>query len=41
LLSGNVPERYNLQMQWQLARSAREWCDFVSFDPRMQEDFQR
>ena len=22
-------------MQWQMACTKREWCDFVSFDPRM------
>lgn len=27
-------------MQWQLACSGREWCDFVSFDPRMPDGFQ-
>jgi len=35
LLSGAVPERYMLQMQWQMACSRRAWCDFVSFDPRL------
>lgn len=35
LLSREIPERYRLQMQWQLACSGREWCDFVSFDPRL------
>lgn len=35
LLSGEVPERYLLQMQWQMACSERAWCDFVSFDPRL------
>ena len=39
LLSGEVPERYVLQMQWQMACSGRAWCDFVSFDPRMPEDY--
>lgn len=37
LLSGEVPERYMLQMQWQMACSGRVWCDFVSFDPRLPE----
>jgi len=27
-----------LQMQWQLACTGREWCDFVSFDPRVGAD---
>lgn len=35
LLNGTVPEKYALQMQWQLACTGRAWCDFVSFDPRM------
>lgn len=38
LLSGKVPEKYVVQMQWQMACSGRQWCDFVSFDPRMPED---
>lgn len=37
LLSGAVPEKYLLQMQWQLACTGRQWCDFASFDPRMPE----
>lgn len=37
LLNGGVPEKYLLQMQWQLACTGRQWCDFVSFDPRMPE----
>lgn len=35
LLSGIPASRYILQMQWQMACTGREWCDFVSFDPRM------
>lgn len=38
LLSGKVPKKYITQMQWQMACTGREWCDFVSFDPRMPED---
>jgi putative phage-type endonuclease len=37
LLGGSVPEKYVLQMQWQMACTGRAWCDFVSFDPRMPE----
>lgn len=33
----SIPEKYRLQMQWQMACSGREWCDFVSFDPRLPE----
>ena len=39
LLSGEVPERYMLQMQWQMACSGRAWCDFVSFDPRLPDAY--
>lgn len=34
-LRGRIPGNYMLQMQWQMACTARVWCDFVSFDPRM------
>lgn len=38
LLGGAVPEKYLLQMQWQMAcRPEREWCDWVSYDPRLPE----
>ena len=33
----NIPGRYFTQMQWQMACTGRQWCDFVSFDPRMPE----
>lgn len=35
LLGQKVPEKYRLQMLWQMACTGRRWCDFVSFDPRM------
>ena len=38
LLSDNVPTKYITQMQWQLACTNREWCDFASFDPRLPEN---
>lgn len=38
LLSGGVPGKYVMQVQFQLACTGRAWCDFVSFDPRMPED---
>lgn len=40
LISQSVPERYMLQMQWQMVCADRQWCDFVSFDPRMPENMQ-
>lgn len=35
LLSGKIPTKYEPQMLWQMACANRQWCDFVSFDPRM------
>lgn len=35
LLAGTVPEKYYLQMQWQMICTGRKWCDFVSYDPRL------
>lgn len=40
VIAGTVPERYKPQMAWQMACTRRQWCDFVSFDPRMPEDLQ-
>lgn len=38
LFSNAHPEKYQNQIQWQLACTGREWCDFVSYDPRMPEN---
>lgn len=35
--SGEIPKKYQIQMQVQMACTGRLWCDFVSFDPRMPE----
>jgi putative phage-type endonuclease len=40
LTSGAVPEKYLLQMQFQMACVGRDWCDFASFDPRLPERMQ-
>jgi putative phage-type endonuclease len=40
LLTQTVPSKYMTQMQWQMACTDRQWCDFVSFDPRMPEHMQ-
>ena len=37
LLSKKPPSKYILQMQFQMACTGRQWCDFVSFDPRLPE----
>jgi len=35
LLNGSIAKNYLLQMQWQMECCRRQWCDFVSFDPRL------
>ena len=35
VLSQEAPAKYITQMQWQMACTGREYCDFVSFDPRL------
>ncbi len=40
LLGEAVPAKYMTQMQVQMACTGREWCDFVSFDPRLPADLQ-
>ncbi len=37
-LSGKMPACHKPQVQGQLWVSGREWCDFVSFDPRINTD---
>lgn len=33
----NIPGNYLKQMHWQMACTDREWCDYVSYDPRLPE----
>ena len=40
LLSQTVPSKYNTQMQFQLACTGRQWCDFASFDNRLPAELQ-
>lgn len=37
LLNKSIDGKYVKQMQFQMACAGRQWCDFVSFDPRMPE----
>lgn len=37
LRGGSIPDKYQLQMLWQMACTGRDWCDFVSYDPRFPE----
>lgn len=40
LNGAGIDKKYMLQMQWQMACTEREWCDFVSFDPRLPAEMQ-
>lgn len=40
LTGAGIDRKYVLQMQWQMACAEREWCDFVSFDPRLPLEMQ-
>lgn len=35
LESGTIPDKYLKQMHWQMICTGRDWCDFVSYDPRI------
>lgn len=37
LLTGEVPSEYLPQITWQLACTGRKWCDFISYDPRLDD----
>lgn len=40
LLEGKVPLDYMPQMMAEMACAEREWCDFVSYDPRLPKSLQ-
>lgn len=40
LTGAGIDRKYLLQMQWQMACTGREWCDFASFDPRLPTEMQ-
>lgn len=40
LTGAGIDRKYLLQMQWQMACAGRDWCDFVSYDPRMPVEMQ-
>ncbi len=35
-----ISDRHITQMQFQMATTGRQWCDYVSFDPRMEPKYQ-
>lgn len=40
LLGGPIADKYVKQMQFQMACAGRQWCDFVSYDPRWPVEMQ-
>jgi putative phage-type endonuclease len=40
LIKQTVPAKYVTQMMWQMSCTGRQWCDFVSYDPRLPESMQ-
>ena len=34
----SIPDKYIKQMQWQMACTETEWCDFASYDPRLPDE---
>lgn len=40
LLTGAIPGKYVTQMQWQMACTGREFCDHISYDPRLPTSMQ-
>lgn len=40
LRGSKIERKYLLQMHWQMICTGRDWCDFVSFDPRLPIEMQ-
>lgn len=40
LTGDEIDGKYIKQMQWQMACAERQWCDFVSYDPRLPVEMQ-
>lgn len=40
LLTGAIPGKYVTQMQWQMSCTGRDWCDHISYDPRLPTSMQ-
>lgn len=40
LMGGKIDKGYALQMQWQMACTGREWCDFVNFNADFPDELQ-
>jgi hypothetical protein len=39
LRENDMPEDHMYQVQWQMACTGREFCDFMSYDPRLPEKY--
>ncbi len=39
VMAGGLPDEYKVQVQGGLWVCERDWCDFVSFDPRLEHSF--
>lgn len=39
LLGASIDLSYRKQMQFEMACSGRQWCDFISYDPRLPPEF--
>lgn len=35
LLGASLPKGYYLQMLWEMVCAGRDWCDYISYDPRL------
>ena len=40
LINQKIPKSHYDQMQWQMSCTNRKWCDYISFDPRVQANIQ-
>jgi len=38
LVTGLVPDQYIFQVQGNMMATGRKWCDFISYDPRVQDE---
>lgn len=40
LLGGEINPKHIAQMQWQMVATGRQWCDYASYDPRLEKHMQ-
>lgn len=39
LITGEIPDEYQDQVYGEMLCTGREWCDFISYDPRMPDQY--